>query len=286
MFRTIVKLALLVLLVVAIYLLVTDRSVDFDTSDLPAVSYQEVVDTVIEEVDEIASIEDEQIEEEDVEEVLEEEPQVATQEIVPETSESAEFDDTAVFPAQFNLAVPFTSQAPHADWALPYQEACEEASAYMVAEYYKGTPAGKIDPDVADEAILELIDFEDDYLGYHLDTTAEETASIIDAFYGLSVLVMVDPTVESIKEEVAAGRPVIVPAAGQELGNPNFTGAGPLYHMLVIKGYTENTFITNDPGTRNGENYVYDIDVLMSAIGDWNNGDPANGAEKVIFVRP
>lgn len=189
-------------------------------------------------------------------------------------------------PQQFNLAVPFTSQAPHANWELPYQETCEEASAYMVAEYYKGELSGAIDPDVADAAILEAVSFEEDFFGYYLDTTAEETAQFIDFFYGLHATVVEDPTVDQIKAEIAAGRPVIVPTAGRELGNPNFSGLGPLYHMLVLRGYTQSMFITNDPGTRNGEGYVYDINVIMHAMGDWNNGDPENGAKRVIFVTP
>ena len=202
---------------------------------------------------------------------------------LPEESAGANGQE---IPLQFNLAVPFTSQAPTGNWDMPYQEACEEASSYMVAEYYKGTPSGKIDPNVADAAILAEVAFEEDYLGTYLDTTAEQTAGFIGAYFGLHAEVIENPTVDQIKAEIAAGRPVIVPAAGRELGNPNFTGIGPLYHMLVIKGYTEDQFITNDPGTRNGESYVYDIDVLMNAIGDWNGGDPANGAKRVIFVSP
>ena len=77
-----------------------------------------------------------------------------------------------------------------------------------------------------------------------------------------------------------------MPAAGRELGNPNFTGEGPLYHMYVIRGYTADTFITNDPGTRNGENYIYAIDVVMNSIGDWNNGDPTNGAKRIFYIEP
>src|SRR5690554_5866511 len=38
-------------------------------------------------------------------------------------------------PAEINLAVPFTSQAPTANWDMPFQEACEEAAALMVHYY-------------------------------------------------------------------------------------------------------------------------------------------------------
>ncbi|MCR4279964.1 MAG: hypothetical protein NUV82_00890, partial [Candidatus Komeilibacteria bacterium] len=39
-------------------------------------------------------------------------------------------------PAEYNLDVPFMSQAPHANWDLPYQEACEEASLIMVDYFW------------------------------------------------------------------------------------------------------------------------------------------------------
>ena len=201
-------------------------------------------------------------------------------EVVKET----EVDDSV--PTQFNLAVPFTSQAPHGNWALPYQEACEEASAYMVWLYFEGFSSGQVNADVADAGILEFIDYENQVHGDSLDITALETAELIEGLYGLRAWVVEDPTVEQIKEQIALGYPIIVPAAGRELGNPNFSGIGPLYHMLVLRGYTKSQWITNDPGTRNGQGYVYDIDVIMSAMGDWNNGDPANGPKRVIFVEP
>ncbi|MFH1632074.1 MAG: C39 family peptidase [bacterium] len=277
MFKIALKIAIVALVAYGAYFYFIEY---YETpDDVPEVSYEEV----IAEDEEVSAGSEEVIaEDEEVgagsEEVIEE----LGEEIGDETLETFETS----FPDEFNLAVPFTSQAPHADWGLPYQEACEEASAFMVSLYYKGEPAGQINADVADAGILEAIEFENDYLGFYLDTTAAETADFIDMFYGLSTTVIDNPTVEQIKAEIAAGRPVIVPAAGRELGNPNFSGAGPLYHMFVIKGYTKDRFITNDPGTRNGESYVYDIDVIMDAMGDWNNGDPANGAKRIILVAP
>lgn len=187
-------------------------------------------------------------------------------------------------PLQFNLAVPFTSQAPTGDWNLPYQEACEETSIYMVSEYYAGNESAVLPAEIAESEINELVRFQEDFMGFYLDTTAAETAQVIDHFYGYTARVVENPTVDQIKAEIAAGRPVIIPAAGRKLPNPYFSGEGPLYHMLVIKGYTEGTFITNDPGTRNGADFVYRQSDLMSAIGDWNNGDPVNGAKVVIFT--
>ena len=271
MFKYISAIAVVILIAFGAYYFVVERGPDFETSDIPAVSFEDV------EQDSEIRVDDDAEQDVPEEEIVDEQD-----EEIPATEEPSENLDG--IPVQMNLAVPFTSQAPHSNWSLPYQEACEEASAYMVAEYFNGTPEGQIDADEADAAILEVVAFQEDFWGYYLDTTAAETSQFIDLFYGYGAIVVENPTVEQIKQEIAEGRPVIVPAAGQQLGNPNFTGDGPLYHMLVIKGYTADSFITNDPGTRNGENFVYEIDVIMDAIGDWNNGNPANGEKVVIFV--
>jgi len=193
--------------------------------------------------------------------------------------------DSEIIADSVNLAVPFTSQAPHSNWDFPYQEMCEEASAYMVSLYFSGEQTGRIDADIADKAMLEFVSFEEDYLGTYLDTTASQTSEMIDIFYGFNTEVVDNPTVEEIKIEISNGYPVIVFTAGQELNNPFFSGEGPLYHVFVIKGFTESEFITNDPGTKHGNNFVYEIDDVMSAMGDWNNGDPSNGVPRVLFVR-
>ncbi len=256
------------------------------TVNVPEVTFEEVVDASERVIDVVNDIDVDEVVDA-VEDVLDEELRGDSENPEGEnaTTEDTENEGIIEIPEQFNLAIPFTSQAPHANWALPYQEACEEASAYMVSAYYAGMESGLIDPDIADAELLELVAFEQDFLGTYLDTTALETVNFIDAFYQYGSFVKLDPTVEEIKAEIAAGRPVIVPAAGKLLGNPFFSGDGPLYHMLVIKGYTENAFIVNDPGTRNGENFVYDIDVIMNAMGDWNGGDPEHGAKVVIFTQ-
>ncbi|MEX2054793.1 MAG: C39 family peptidase, partial [Candidatus Andersenbacteria bacterium] len=158
----------------------------------------------------------------------------------------------AQLPADMNLAIPFTVQAPHANWDLPYKEFCEEASVLMTMSYINNTPITSRDS--AEAELLQIKAFEDERFGYYEDTTAEETAIIIREHYQYDQVALIEnPTVAHIKEALAAGRAVIVPVAGQQLGNPYFQQPGPLYHMLVIKGYTaDGHFITNDPGTRRG----------------------------------
>ena len=84
---------------------------------------------------------------------------------------------------------------------------------------------------------------------------------------------------------VVDGKLVIYPANGQMLDNPNFTEPGPIYHMLVITGYDKDTFITNDPGTRNGFNYKYSYDTLEAANGTWDHdAHEINLSDKRIII--
>lgn len=202
--------------------------------------------------------------------------------------------NTATLPSEKNLAVPFTVQAPDGVWDQDHNEFCEEASVLMVGRYWKNLPISNATD--AEAALQRIKAWELDTFGFYFDTTAAETAKILEGLYVLQTRLIVDPTVADIKRELAAGRPVIVPAAGRELGNPNFTRPGPLYHMLVLKGYTaDGKFITNDPGTRHGADYVYDQDVVMNAMHDWipndsrtdpRNGTTAGGRKVVIVAQP
>ncbi|HAU66258.1 MAG: hypothetical protein UT30_C0003G0017 [Candidatus Uhrbacteria bacterium GW2011_GWF2_39_13] len=196
--------------------------------------------------------------------------------------------EPATVPSSLNLAVPFTSQAPDGNWDEPYQEACEEASLYMTQQYYAGQPEGKIDADRASEELLNIVAFERELFGYYEDTTAEQTGLLAETMFGLTARLIQNPTIDDVKNELVLGHPVIVPAAGRLLGNPYFTAPGPIYHMLVIRGYTENDqFIVNDPGTSHGEAFLYDFDKLFYALHDWNNGEEiTQGAKTVLILSP
>jgi len=180
------------------------------------------------------------------------------------------------------LAVPFTPQAPHANWAMPYQEACEEASLVMLVEYLQGNNRLRIPAEEADSLIIKLIEWETDR-GYAADLTAAEVVEVLAGRYGVAAKV-VPYDAELIRRELTAKRPVILPAAGRLLGNPYFTRPGPLYHMLVVKGFAGNEFIVNDPGTKRGENYRYYEDVLARAVHDWNEGDVEHGARVMVIL--
>ncbi|MDX9913540.1 MAG: C39 family peptidase [Candidatus Moranbacteria bacterium] len=186
-------------------------------------------------------------------------------------------------PEEVNLNIPFTSQAPAQNWSLPYQQFCEEASVLMVNSYINNQPI--LNSNDADKKLLAIMDFEIKKFGFYEDTNVSETATIFKEHFGITkVEVVLNPTIENIKSALAEGRAIVVPLAGRELGNPYYQQPGPLYHMLVIKGYKKNgDFITNDPGTKKGADFIYKADVIMKAIHDWNGGN-VNAGEKIILV--
>ncbi|MFH1367255.1 MAG: C39 family peptidase [Patescibacteria group bacterium] len=189
-----------------------------------------------------------------------------------------------VLPSEFNLVVPFTTQSPFAEWTEQDNESCEEAAILTVHYYWQKKTFTK---QIAKDELQKIVDYEMAHLGFYKDTDAEETAKLAKDMWGYSrVDVIWDPTLDDIKQQVYAGRPVILPTAGRELHNPNFKTPGPIYHMLVVRGWTKDTIITNDPGTRKGENYQYSPDILMNAVHDWNDGDIMNGEKAMIVIYP
>lgn len=201
---------------------------------------------------------------------------------LPPAQQVSNYKTTDKVPKLANLDIPFASQAPFADWNMPYQEACEEATAIMTHWYFTGEA---LTPKIMDKEILKLVDWENKTFGYYKDTTAEEIARIMREYFGhKDVTVKYDFTIDDIKKALSEGHPVILPAAGKLLGNPNFRNGGPVYHALVIKGYTKDKIITNDPGTRNGADYLYDPKVLMNAAHDWNAKNILEGRRAIIVV--
>jgi hypothetical protein len=181
-------------------------------------------------------------------------------------------------PENVNLEIPFTSQAPFGDWSYPFNYTCEEAAVLMAHYYIEGKTS--IDPAQAREELLDLVEYEKKNYGFHEDTNTAQTAQLIKDYYGHSVKVEYDISLEDIKKELAKGNPVIVPTAGRLLDNPYFKPPGPLYHMLLIKGYsttsTTTDFIVHDPGTKRGADFVYSYQTLEKSIHDLEGKDLEN----------
>lgn len=220
---------------------------------------------------------------------VEESDAQTNKEVLVESKEEAvipaEKEDKEVsIPSTFKLDIPFSSQAPYGNWALPYQEACEEASMIMAAHYL--LDLGEFTPEISNNEILQLIDFQEKNQ-YKIDITAAETAEVINKYYDgkLSAKTILNPSIDDIKRELLKKNVVIMPFAGRQLDTPFYTQPGPQYHMMVIKGFNQKGFITNDPGTlTKGKDFVFSYKNIMDSFHDWNGGDVANGKKELVVV--
>lgn len=172
-------------------------------------------------------------------------------------------------PASFQIKnVAFTSQAPFAVWDELHKEACEEAALYTVKNYLDGQRGVKIAPEQADEEIKKMVAWQEKNWGGHFDLSIQKVGELAEAIYGLEYAKHEINGVQDIQKIIAKGDLVIAPTAGRELKNPYFQTPGPIYHMLVVTGYDEKYFYTNDVGTRRGANFKYLQKTLFNAIHD------------------
>lgn len=180
-------------------------------------------------------------------------------------------------PNKFELLVDFAPQAPFANWDNIHEEACEEASMIMVDKYFKNQQLSEV---IMEEELQKLLKWQKER-GYKVDLTTNEVVEILKDYFNLGAKLSTEVTVDKIKYELFNGNLIIVPTAGRELKNPNFKQPGPIYHMLVIKGYNDKEFITNDPGTKRGNNYKYLHQRLLDAIHDWDHKLAEDGMTEV-----
>jgi hypothetical protein len=179
----------------------------------------------------------------------------------------------AVFPQLATAAsFPFMIQAPTANWAdARQQNGCEEASSIMAVAWARGEalPTGK----TAEKYILDMADWETKRYKVGNDTSVADTAErLLKTYQGfINYRVLNKISLTDLIKNIQAGRAVILPANGKKLRNPNFSAGGPDLHMLLVIGYDAKTkeFITNDPGTRRGQNYRYPAQRLYDAIRDY-----------------
>jgi len=186
-------------------------------------------------------------------------------------------------PEELNLDLPFYAQAPFANWDMPWQEACEEASVLLVANgYYKHNWT----KEQFNDEILKLVEWEKNEFGDYKHTTVEQTAQILKKYLKLDSVIHDNPGFEEVKNTLARGHVIVMTFAGKHIGNPNYKNGGPIYHAMVIKGYkADDKIITHDVGTRKGEDYVYSWSTLQNALHDW--AEPIEGgAKKMIEVLP
>lgn len=161
--------------------------------------------------------------------------------------------------------VPFAMQAPFSNWDMPYQEMCEEAALVLAYKYYSGEP---LDKNIMDQELKRVRDWESKEWGIYTDSTAVEIKAMGEAVFNLEIEISEDVTIENIKGNLRKNNLVLVPTAGRELGNPFFKQPGPLYHILVLRGFTDDSFIANDVGIGKGEGYKYKYHTVINATHD------------------
>ncbi len=195
-------------------------------------------------------------------------------------------------PASVLIPVTFTSQAPFANWKdLRQETGCEEAAVIMAMHWATGEI---LTPVKALHDIRAIADYELKHYGYYADTSAKDTMDIIfkEYFKYDNVALKYGIRIDDIKKELAKGHLALIPANGQALHNPHFTPPGPPHHMLLVTGYDDATqeFITNDPGTRAGENFRYSYATIASALQDYESGNDAplkeNRTAMIVVAKP
>lgn len=201
----------------------------------------------------------------------------------PPPEEKVEPEVRKPLPTSALLEVPFYPQAPFGRWDAIHKETCEEASLLMVYTYKKKEPVMELE--VLDRKLINFVEWQT-LSGYGYDVTVKELRDAARSYLGFDgAEIIKNPTAEQIEQEIVDGNPVIIPAAGRLLPNPYFTPPGPRYHMLVVIGYDNDEFITNDPGTRRGKHFRYQKNDLLNAIHDYTAGDITTGSRNILVYR-
>ena len=171
------------------------------------------------------------------------------------------------------LNVKFYSQFPLdiATWKKydePYQNFCEEAS--LLNWYYylvwKEPNLKEYNKD-----LLKIKEIEDLILdNWYKHSSIQDTLQVLIAFQENNQKVfweiIKNPTIEDIKENISKWNLVIAPLYWKWLTNPYFKNWGPIYHNLLIKGYTEQNFIVNEVWVSKWDSFRYKQEEIMKNI--------------------
>lgn len=188
----------------------------------------------------------------------------------------------------FKLNVPYVSEAPEGDWSGNWVNACEEATITMVEYYYKGYQ--NVSVNEAKTSLQKLFDEEDNRYGNNKNADASQMHEMISAFESFESIIVENPTIDQIKNELLNGRPVISLHRGFTLNNPNipFSPTKSSYHTVVVVGFDDvsQEFITHDPGDDvDGVNHRYSYESFMSSLHNYNKyTDTTDGVPTAIFT--
>jgi hypothetical protein len=193
-------------------------------------------------------------------------------------------------PPQVVLNVPYIAEAPDGQWVGNWKNACEEAVVAMVEAFHQNKKT--VTAAESKQLMQELFDYQNKRWGSNANSDAARTAAIVEALGLFKVSVQENPTIEAIKKEIAAGRPIISLHRGFDLGNKNipFVPIGSSYHTLVLVGFDDATgeFITHDPGDLTGGEFRhYAYTTLMASLHDYSfTTNQADGPARVLFTAP
>jgi hypothetical protein len=188
-------------------------------------------------------------------------------------------------PNKKQIDVPFSAQAPEGNWAEPWQNACEETSVIMIDSFYKGNTLSK---EQAKQEILRVFSLKEDKFESSKDESMEKVADLINSTDLIwEAHVVVNPTLQDMKNELANNRPIIAPVYAPKLkSNPQYGFGEVDYHVFVISGYDDlwQQFIVKDPGSSRGNNQRYSYEEVMNAVHDFLPSDYDQGRKAVIFT--
>ena len=195
-------------------------------------------------------------------------------------------ENSEELPEEINLNIQFYAQAPDWNWIQPWKDACEESSLALSYHFIHGDTITKED---FKSDILEMVDLQNEIFGSYVDTSIEQTAQLLEEYYDYhDYEILENPSIMDLKQELALWHPIIAPFAGKKLWNSYFTNGGPRYHMLVIKWYNENFFITNDVWTSRGENFAYSQEIIMDSMHDLipnGEGNIEDWEKRVLVIK-
>lgn len=194
-------------------------------------------------------------------------------------------------PASINLPVPFLWEIPGGTWVKPWNNACEESSVAMVENYYLNNKKMRFPAKEAKAMMWPFFSIEDKLFGSNADTNSTRTLKVINDYTSFDATIKKNPTLEEIKAELTAGRPVISLHYGFGLKNPlhRFRRGGSSYHVMVLTGFDDRAkkFFVNDPELAGGLDFPYSYGTILTSLHDFNHTTKkADGTPTVLFTAP
>lgn len=209
------------------------------------------------------------------------EVQIQRQEEIPKEIYTAQ--TTSLSPEQYDTDIKFHSQSPFATWWPIFWETCEEASILLAVSFFRWLDLSA--EEFRDE-LLSMVDWQKKEYGKYDHTSVDETSWMLKEYFWYTHFeVKNNPTIDSMKQELAKGNLIAAPFYGVGM-NPYYSDGWPQYHFLLIKWYTSDSFITHDVGTKRGENYVYPYTEIIERLHDYHPDDIQKWAKKILVIKP